>query len=771
LSVGRILLAVALVCGGAACRRGAEATYAQRLESGQKFLEQGKFAEASIEFRAATRQSPQAAEAYYRLGLSYLAAGNLMEAVPALVRASELNPKHSPSQLKLAELLSSSRDPNLLAEARKRAQEVLAAESRDGDALAVLALTESRIGDIGSAERHLMQALKESPANLKASAILAKLKLAQGDFAGAEQSLRAAVSQSPGSSDSRLLLAELYLAAGRLPEAEEQLRAVLTRDKRNVRAMLALAAMYAMAGRQEEVGQIYRQVSRLGGARYRHLYGAYLFSQGKREDALAEFQAAVREAPADRDARSRLVAALLILDRPQEARRILDSALARNPRDIDALLLQSEIDLRSADHASAIGRLREVLRYKPDSAPAHFLLAKSYSLRGDSRLQREELSQTLNLRPDSQEARLMLARSFMESGNPQAALNTLDQAPPSQREALEYVVLRNHTLLSLGRLEECAAGVSQGLARGPAPDLLVQDGELKLIGKKYGPALAAFDAALRQNPGHLGALGGVFRAVAAERGVPAGLEALRKRAAAQPRSARVQQFLGDRMLANGRREEARKAFQNALSADGRFFEAELSLARLDLVEGNLDSARQRISRAAQAGANPVVVHLLLATVETEGGKTDAAAAHYRKVLEIDSSNTAALNNLAYLLAEYGGRLDEALNLVQKAKELEPDSADATGLLGWIYYRKNVYNSALEFLLDAVSKQKVGFGPAAAFRQCYLGLSYLQLGDTAKAAAALRRSLEAGPDPKHAEIVRAALLKIGAAPVAQRKAVQ
>ncbi|MCL6545415.1 MAG: tetratricopeptide repeat protein, partial [Bryobacteraceae bacterium] len=169
------------------------------MESGQRYLEQGKFAEAAIEFRGAIQQSPQQAEPYYRLGLAHLAMGNLMEAVPALVKAAEIDPRHAGSQKKLAEMLVASKDPKLREEARKRAEQALAAEPQDPDALTVLAMAETRLGDTGTAEKHLLEALRQSPANLRAAAVLAGLKLAQGDPQAAEAGLRAVADAGPPS--------------------------------------------------------------------------------------------------------------------------------------------------------------------------------------------------------------------------------------------------------------------------------------------------------------------------------------------------------------------------------------------------------------------------------------------------------------------------------------------------------------------------------------------------------------------------------------------
>ena len=738
------------------CRRAPQQSYAGMMEGGRRYLDSKDYVKAIIQFKNAVRAEPRNAEGYYRLGLACVATGNMLEAVPALVKAAEIDPKHAGAQLKLAELLAGSSDKNLLEESRKRVQAILSVKPHDSDALTAMALSESRLGETSNAEQHLLEALREAPSSLKASSLLARIKLAQKDTAGAEQVLRAATEQAKGSANARLVMAEFYMSVGKLTEAEKELQAALAADAKNTRAMLGLAAIYTAAGKKEEAGGIYRQVSTAGDARYRHLYGSYLFNEGKRDAAVQEFEMLARRDPADREARSRLVAAYLAVNRAADAERLLDGVLRKNPRDADALLQKSEIEIRAGKYGEAEKSLSEVLRSNPESAPAHLLLAKVHQDHGDSRLQRQELAQALQLRPDLIEARLDLARGHLETNSPQLALQLLDQAPASQKQGLTFLILHNQALLALGKDEECALGVVAGLARGRVPDLLVQDAEVKLRNKNYGGARSALVEALKLSPEHLGALGLLYRVSASENGIAGGLAMLREYAASHLKSAKVQYYAGERLMANDRREEARRALNAAKAADSKSLDADMALARLDVIEGNLEAARRRLTTIAAATGDRTTVHLLLASIENAAGNHAAAIEQYRNVLKLDPNQVWALTNLAYLLGEYAQKADEALPYAQKAKELDPSSADAGGVLGWLYYRKGIYASALANLKDAVGRDNNAAGSSAAFRRCYLGLTYLKLGDRQHGLNALEQALQSNPGPREAEAARAAI---------------
>jgi tetratricopeptide (TPR) repeat protein len=79
--------------------------------------------------------------------------------------------------------------------------------------------------------------------------------------------------------------------------------------------------------------------------------------------------------------------------------------------------------------------------------------------------------------------------------------------------------------------------------------------------------------------------------------------------------------------------------------------------------------------------------------------------YYQKVLALNKNFPLAANNLAWNYAEHGGDLDIALNLAQKTRETDPNSPGITDTLGWIYYKKTLYASALSLLNESNEIQK------------------------------------------------------------------
>src|SRR5262249_40158431 len=118
-------------------------------------------------------------------------------------------------------------------------------------------------------------------------------------------------------------------------------------------------------------------------------------------------------------------------------------------------------------------------------------------------------------------------------------------------------------------------------------------------------------------------------------------------------------------------------------------------------------------------------------------------------------NTLALNNLAYLLAESGGDLDEALQLAQRAQQKQPGNLNLTDTLGWIYLKKNMSDSALQIFNICVKKD-----PENPTFRYHLGLTLLQKGDKEKARLELQTALEKKPAKGEEAKIREVIARIG-----------
>ncbi|WP_282169826.1 tetratricopeptide repeat protein [Ruegeria atlantica] len=85
---------------------------------------------------------------------------------------------------------------------------------------------------------------------------------------------------------------------------------------------------------------------------------------------------------------------------------------------------------------------------------------------------------------------------------------------------------------------------------------------------------------------------------------------------------------------------------------------------------------------------------------------EAAEADFRRALELNPDQPQVLNYLGYSLVERQEKLDEALNMIERAVAARPDSGYIVDSLGWVLFRLGRYNEAVAHMERAVELMPV-----------------------------------------------------------------
>src|SRR6185436_7530461 len=118
------------------------------------------------------------------------------------------------------------------------------------------------------------------------------------------------------------------------------------------------------------------------------------------------------------------------------------------------------------------------------------------------------------------------------------------------------------------------------------------------------------------------------------------------------------------------------------------------------------------------------------------GRSSDAEKLLRQMLTNEPSNARVLNHLGYLLANRGDQLDEAISLVRKALEADPDRPEYLDSLGWAYFKRGELNDAVKYLAAAAAKL-----PENSEVQDHLGDAYAKRGSMQDAIAAWNKALK------------------------------
>ena len=194
------------------------------------------------------------------------------------------------------------------------------------------------------------------------------------------------------------------------------------------------------------------------------------------------------------------------------------------------------------------------------------------------------------------------------------------------------------------------------------------------------------------------------------------------------------------MLAKqGNQVEARQAFLAARTADPQSVLADLSLAQLDVAGHKVDDAEHRLQNLVASHGENTTARLWLGILDDVKGNHSAALENFRKVVQTDPDNAQALNNLAYLLADFSNQPDEALKYAEKAVRIAPDNPQYADTIGWALYRKGMYSAAVQQL------ERTGSQNGFAVWRYHLAMAYAKTGDVKRGRAVLDAATEEQPE--------------------------
>lgn len=587
----------------------------------------------------------------------------------------------------------------------------------------------------------------------------------------AQTAFQQAAEIEPDLSEAHTALAEIYIILNDLPQAEQEGRAATRANSDSYGAHRNLARVYIIQSKLAEKN-LDRSIA---------------------DKAVAELREVIRIYPNDAEALALIAEFYLATNREKEAVEALQK-WATLPASTEGRFYQAvtqgrelspdaanarlgEVLLGAGRTTEAVAAIRRAIALEPNNTRYLQLLGEALEASGAAdQGVIEELRRLVAQNPDNAGNSQILARALARTGHVDDAASTLRGSiaavkPGNESDRLALQIQLAQIYEDASRYDDAIAIYEDLLkARNIKEATLASDRD-----RRFAVAVLASIAGLRQHAGQTQEALSTFERM---RGLlpdtdptadiqkieflrsngqrAEALESLRAARQRFPDEVRLLRQEALTLAELGRADEALGLVRPRLKGDGSDFEEYLFMSSLLISAGRgseaVESARKALSLASSADpgqANNALI--MLSSAQERAGDTKGAEATLRQVLDKDSNNPTALNNLGYFLAEHNEHLDEALGMIERAVRAEPSNPSFLDSLGWAYFKLGKLKEAERYLSDAARRN-----PASANIQEHLGDLFQKLGQQEKAQTSWRRALSLTADASDTSRIKAKL---------------
>ncbi len=749
---------------------GCSRTAASYVSKGNRYFAEKKYDDAVLQYKKATQLDRKNGEAYYRMGLVEAQRANLPQAYDFLTLATQYGPNGREAMIALGDLawsIYTADDrpaPRLYNDLLKISEKLLAANARDFDGLrfkAEIAVADKRVDDaIGLFEE------ANAIGSLHPDVVmpLAQLLVQKGESAAAQKLLRQLIAQDPSYGPAYNALYNIYTREKRLSEAEALLRQRIEKNPGDTAAVIQLAEHYSEVGNEAATNEVLRglvdQRSHFAGARAE--VGDFYARHRQPNQAIQQFQAAIQEDPRrEIEFRKKMASIQFSQGKVREVEESLAEILKKDPSNFEALRLQASLRLsthKAKEIAAAVAAYPGLIAREPNNAQLHFDYAMALLANGDLKAARSELLTSIQQHPSAIPPRLALAEMAFRTKNYSQTIDIANDVLARDSGQTLALLLRAMAKSGLGLYDEARRELTRLVHEqpgNPAPELEL--GMLDIIQKRYAEANAIFDKYSRSNQADPRARGieGMVRSDVAQGQVDKAVSLLSAEVQKSPNSVPLRMLLATVAGSAGKYDVAIAQYQTLAARNPNSSELEIRWAGMLHSKGDLPDAVEHYRKAKTlVPKNPMPAALWARELESDGRAQEAIAA-YREVLQLDPKNVFVLNNLAFLLADSGQDLEEALRMAEVARRLANDNVAVVDTLGWVYLKKGLTASALQ-----VFETLVRTDPKNSTYHYHFGVTLLASGNKTKARHELETALGDRPSPFDEPKIRELLHKIG-----------
>lgn len=763
----KLLTFLPLVLIVASCSRDPKVQAQRYLENGNKFYARAKYKEASIMYRRALQKDMRFGDAYYRLGLTDLKLGSYGEAANMLRRAISLQPTNVDAITKLADLflVASTQDAAhsgpLIQEVKDFSDKLvqLNPDSYEGHRLKGQMALLAR--DPATGVKELQKANSVKPFQTDLVLAYFQALVANDQFPEAEKLARDMIAKDKTYSPIYDLLYLNYMKQNKPNDGEELLKLKIQNNPQRANYLLQLATHYYYLNRRPDMDSVAQRLSNEKDFPEGHLLlGDFYFFRAREYDhAQQQYEAAIKALPKDKALyQKRLVELYATRGNNSEANQLLTGILKDNPKDNDAIAMRAALMLTTGNREQinmAANDLQSLVTKMPHNHLLRFNLARAMIAKGDVEGARLQLEEAIKIRTDLISARELLARIYLARQDYGKALKEADEIIGFDKNNLQGHLIRSSALLGMGDKDKARDELVFITKTYPQnAEARYQVGFLAWKEKDYKKSEQVFTELYKANPKDLRGLVGVIETLASENRLSDAVKAVQAAQEKEPERRDLKVALANLEVRSEHYDEAIKIWQSLIEKEPKSPDLLYRLAETERRKGDLNLAIDSFRRCSQVAPNDTSCLLQLGLLMDGTGKRDQAKPIYEQMLKIQPDHPIALNNMAFIKAEEGVDLDQALTMAQRARQALPNSPDVADTLGWIYIKKNLSENAIQIFRDLVVKD-----PNNPTFHYHYAMALMQKGDKPTAKKELEKALQSNPSKDEQQKIHDLLQKV------------
>jgi len=618
--------------------------------------------------------------------IALLLAALALQNTPAPAAAAPEKVAEAYTQFLLGHHLEETDDMAGAIAAFKRAMDL---DPRAADVPAELAGVYLRQEHLDDARAAAEQALKIAPDNREANRVLGIVYASRVE----ERSDRESAAQQKAAADNiQQAIKHLELAiAGAQAESDPNVRATLAR-------------LYLRAEEYDKAIPLLSDLVRQepGWSEGPLLLTEAYASAGRNDDAIAWLETHTEDDP-------RLLPALADFyereKRWDEAAKTYEKAVQQAPRSVDLRTRYASALLNAGGRENA-AKARDVLAQLTSAradARTLYLLAQAQRRAGDLKAAEETARRVITQNAKSPWGYYALAEALEERHQFQSVI---DELTPAMSAVEEPSILLPHLAFAyqeLGNTDKAIATFEEAHRRSPKDaNVVAYLAEADMAAKKYAAALDATKAGLADHPDDV----------------------------------RLIRLQAQALRHTGKADQGVALLERAVKSHADDPTAYIALAQMYADADRHADAIKLLEDAKQKFPKDASIPFELGTQFDRAKRFAEAEATFKRIIDADPENAAALNYLGYMLAERGERLDESVSLLKKALQIEPENGSYLDSLGWAYYKSDKLELAEDNLHRAADQLRTN-----SVIQAHYGDVLLKLGRYGDAIAAFTRALE------------------------------